>query len=159
MSSPNSLTYFTVTGHWYAVEASDPAGSDNIPEINPIYAFVTFTARLRPGTVLNIGDYSRPDTTTGTTAIALAPVQGRILEGELQVIDRGNTPDIQLVANTPMLGLTKPLIYDVTFTKVTYAGANQSISNFAFTAPTDTTTIDLTDPALARLPYEPTNYA
>ena len=163
MTSPNELTYFEVSGHYYDVEASDPAGSDNTPEINPIYAYVTFTARLRPGTVLYVADYGRPDTTTGTTGITLPPIQGRLLDGELQVIDRGNTPNIQLVANTPILcdstgtPLTK-LIYDVTFTAVTYAGANRSITNFAFTAPTDTTPIDLTDPNLDRLPYNPTNY-
>ena len=160
MTSPNQLTYFEVSAHYYDVEASDPAGSDNTPEINPIYGFVTFTARLKPGTILNVPDYGRPDVpqTVGLTGIALAPVQGRLFNGELSVIDRADTPNIQLVANTPILGLSAPLLYDVAFTNVTYAGANRSITNFAFTAPTDTTPIDLTDPALARLPYDPTKY-
>jgi hypothetical protein len=153
-----ALTYFTVTGHWYDIESPDPAGSSNTPAINVVYAFVTFTARLKPGTQLNIAGYTRPDSTTGNTGLVPAPVTGRILDGELSTIDRADTPNLQLIANTPALGLSGPLTYDVAFTAVTYAEAAQTLLNFAFTAPTAAGTIDLCDPALERLKYDPTNY-
>jgi hypothetical protein len=94
---------------------------------------------------------------SANTAVPMAPITARILNGELQTIDQNNTPKVQLLANSSVIGLSS-LIYDVSFTKVVYAGAAQILNNFAFTAPTTATTIDLTDPALTRLAYDPTNY-
>jgi hypothetical protein len=95
---------------------------------------------------------------SANTALAIAPIQARILSGQLQTIDQADTPNIQLLANTPVLGLSKPLIYDVAFTNVVYASSAQVLNNFAFTAPTSSTTVNLTDPTLTRLPYNPTAY-
>jgi hypothetical protein len=261
----NQLTYFTVTGHWYDIEAPDTSGATNQPQFLVISAFVTFTPRLAPGTLEYITNLDlgfqipaptslmvTPSTTGGTltsgakfwvvtatnangettrsnevtatltgstssavltapavdgatgwtiyrgttagsettkvatvsgsgalnytdtgatgtsasppstntaeattnTALALAPITARILEGELQTINRVDTPQLQLVANTGVLGLAS-LIYDVSFTNVVYANAGQTLTNFAFTAPTSATTIDLADPALTRLAYNP----
>jgi hypothetical protein len=96
---------------------------------------------------------------SGNTALAIAPVQARIYEGQLQTIDQADTPNIQLLANSTILGLAPDgLIYDVAFTNVVYAGNAQVLSNFAFTAPTTSTTIDLGDPNLVRLEYNPAGY-
>jgi hypothetical protein len=263
----NELTYFTVTGQWYDVEAPATSGSTNTPQFLVVSAFVEFTPRLAPGDVeyiqnLDLGvtlaapNVSVASSTTGgtfaagtyfwvvtatdangettksnevnaaltgstssatltwnqvdgatgykiyrgttttnenklittigsgstltyvdtgtagstasppgtntaersaNTALALAPVQARIYQGELQTIDQADTPNIQLVANTAILGLTT-LIYDVAFSNVVYAGNAQVLKNFAFTAPTTATTIDLGDPTLTRLPYDPSGY-
>jgi hypothetical protein len=96
-------------------------------------------------------------TFTATVGIPLAPITARILQGELQTINRVDTPQVQLIANTSVLGLSS-LIYDVSFTNVVYASAGRTITNFAFTAPTTATTIDLTDPNLTRLTYNPSGY-
>lgn len=94
------------------------------------------------------------DQVVASTAISLPPLTARIYMGVLSTIDYGDTPGFNLVANTPVLGLTGPLIYDVTFDNVTFNGTNQVLAPFAFTAPVDNTAIDLTDPGLALLPYE-----
>src|SRR5437879_10537058 len=52
----NQLTYFTVTGHWYDVEAPDTSGSTNKPQFLVVSAFVTFTPRLAPGTSIPISN-------------------------------------------------------------------------------------------------------
>lgn len=263
----NQLTYFTVQGHWYDVEAPDTSGTTSQPQFLVISAFVTFTPRLAPGTVENItnldlgyllnppsavtatasttggtlaagatywvitatnanGETTRSGevtktltgstssvaltwtlphgatgskiyrgTTTGAegtlvttisgttstytdtgtagtsvtppttntaeasanTSLAIAPQTGRILQGELQTIDRTDAQNMQLIANTAALGL-ETLIYDVSFTNVVYNSAGQTIKNFAFTAPTTATTIDLSDPTLTKLAYNPTGY-
>lgn len=153
MTTPNEITYFNVTGHYYDVEAPITSGTTNAPQVLVVSAFIKFIPRLPPGTALYV-----PNLDTGNggfnTTIALAPITGRIYNGELQTIDRGNATDVLLVANTAILGLTE-LIYDVEFSSVQYAGDNHVINNFAFTAPTTNTTIDLSDPTLTRLQYAP----
>jgi hypothetical protein len=94
---------------------------------------------------------------SANTALAIAPVLARIYEGELQTINQAGTPGVSLLSNSSALGLTT-LIYDVAFTNVVYASKAQQLTNFAFTAPTDTTPIDLASPTLTRLKYDPTNY-
>jgi hypothetical protein len=94
---------------------------------------------------------------SANTSLALAPVLGRIYSGELQTINQAGTPNIQLVANSSVLGLSS-LIYDVSFTNVVYASAAQVLKNFAFTAPTTASIIDLSDPSLTRLEYNPTGW-
>lgn len=154
----NELTMFTVSGHWYDVEAPITSGSTNTPQFQVISAFVTFTARLAPGTVLYVPNLDLGNSTSANTAVAIAPVQARILAGELEVINQGDTPNVQLLANTAILGLDGDLVYDVTFSNVVYADQARSLTNFAFTAPTTATTIDLGDPTLTRLEYDPTGY-
>lgn len=263
----SELTYFTVVGHYYDVEAPNTSGSTNQPQFLVVSAFVEFTPRLKPGDVEYISNldlgvtlaapnvsvagstsggtfaaatyfwvvtatnangettksnevtavltgstssavltwpavdgatgykvYRGTSTTnenklittigsgstltytdTGTagttatvpttntaewsqnTALAIAPIQARIFEGELQTINQADTPNIQLLANSAAIGLSS-LIYDVAFTNVVYASAAQVLSNFAFTAPTTASIIDLGDPTLTRLQYNPTGW-
>lgn len=94
---------------------------------------------------------------TGDTAISLPPITARIANGILSTIDYIDTPGIQLTANTAQLNLSGELIYDVTFTNITFNGASQFLSPFAFTAPTTNTTICLSSPELERLPYQTPN--
>jgi hypothetical protein len=265
---PNQLTYFEITGHWYNIDAPSTSGNTNQPQFLVISAFITFTPRLKPGTVVYVPNLdlgttllapnnldATPHTTGGTftagtyywaatctnpngettksdeitatltgstssatltwdpvddvtvnlyrgtapgvlttrvatitdeatttytdtgaagtpatppttntaqlsanTAVAITPITARILQGELQTINREDTPDLQLLANTSLLGLAAPLIYDVSYSNVVYAAKGQTLTPFAFTAPTDNTPLDLTDPALTRLKYDPTNY-
>lgn len=95
------------------------------------------------------------------TAITIPPLQARIWNGVLSTIDMDNTQGFQLNANQPELNLsqvvpgTTQLIYDVTFDQVTYNGGPGILAPWAFPAPTDATPVCLTDPALARLPWEP----
>ena len=161
----NELTYFTVQGHWYDVEAPDTSGSTNALQFLVISGFVTFTPRLRPGTVVYIPNLDLDGgTTSANTALAIAPVTARILQGELQTIDRTDVPELQLLANDANVSASlsaqgvNSLVYDVSFSNVVYASAGQTLNNFAFTAPTTATTVDLTDPAFERLAYNPGAY-
>jgi hypothetical protein len=88
------------------------------------------------------------------TAIALPPITARIWSGILSTIDYADTPGIQLTSNTPVLNLTSNLIYDVTFTNITFNGASQTIAPFAFIAPTDDSSICLTDGTIDMLDYQ-----
>lgn len=132
-----------------------------------------------PGTLMNaLGQtcaVSVAPTDLGTpeivakTAIAIPPLQARIWFGELSTIDYEDTPGFQLVANTghfgevdqgppfntdPDLGLEyQELIYDVTFSSVTYNGKSRELAPWAFVAPPDNREICLTDPDLARYPW------
>lgn len=146
------LTYFTVTGHWYDVSAPDSTGSTNTPTFAGSTANVTFTPRIAPGTAVYISGLDLDGGTTyANTAVTLAPVLAQINGGELETINAADTAGVQLVANSAALSLPT-LIYDVSFTGI-------DLANFAFTAPTDATPVDLTDPALTKLPYDPTSYA
>jgi hypothetical protein len=119
-------------------------------------ATTTYTDTGTAGTTATV-----PATNTAersaNTSLVLAPIMGRIYDGELQTINQAGTPNIQLVANSAVLGLTS-LIYDVSFTNVVYASAAQVLKNFAFTAPTTASIIDLSDPTLTRLEYNPTGW-
>lgn len=104
-----------------------------------------------------------PTTTYGSTAtsrdtaVAIPARNGRIWNGTLSTIDVTDTPGVELVANSAPLGLAgrgiSSLIYDVQYSNVTYAKGPQTLTNFAFTAPVDSTPICITDPALLRLDY------
>lgn len=163
----NELTYFTVKGHWYDVEAPDTSGSTNTLQFLVVSAFVTFTPRLKPGTVVYIPNLDLDGgTTTANTALAIAPVTARILQGELQTIDRTDVAELQLLANDTNVSASLTaqgvpsgaLIYDISFSNVVYASAGQTLQNFAFAAPTSAVTVDLTDPAMQRLAYNPSGY-
>jgi hypothetical protein len=92
----------------------------------------------------------------GPAVIAFPPRQGRIwTTGQLCSINVVDSPNVELLADMPELGLGFPLIYDVTFSAVQYADAPGALAPFAFTAPADTTPVSITDPALAKLPYQP----
>jgi hypothetical protein len=125
-----------------------------------ISATVTFFPRVPTGTTLFIPDLDTGEGFALDTGVPLAPIQGRIIAGQLQTINRADSPDVQLLAYSSIIatamtqqGLGSSLIYDVQFANVTYAGGPQVINNFGFEAPATSTTITLTDPALSRLGY------
>lgn len=166
--------FFKTTGHWRAVVDPSVSGSYNMPDVINVNALVTFTPRLPAGSVL----YTEP-AGGDPTAIALAVRYGRIWRGQLCNINVADTPGVYLAANTPGLNLLdsvglSELIYDVTFSKVTFGGkpttfdtlpdgsqaptitvsGDQKLSPFAFVAPTDPEeVVCLTDVSLKRLPW------
>lgn len=159
-----------------ALEALSTIGTGNVSVTGPINAVYTVEfVRSLGGT--NVAQMTANGTnlvggtalatviqlTKGTpqisrdTAIAMPPRKARIWNGQLSTIDVVDAPGFELVANSTVIGLAtrgfSSLIYDVEFTEVSYAGGSQKIENFAFTAPTDTTAVCITDPALTRLEY------
>lgn len=94
---------------------------------------------------------------TADTAISLPPLTARIWNGVLSTIDRVDTPGFQLTANSAVLNLDDDLIYDVTFSSVTFNGASQYLAPFAFVAPVGDTAMCITDPGMNFLPYDTPN--
>lgn len=155
------LTYFTIQGFYGDVENPLGLGSSITPLFNLLSGTVTFFPRVPTGTALFLPDLDMLNGTTQDVAVPLAPIQGRIINGVLQTVNRADSPNVQLLAfssliSTAMLlqGLGTVLWYDVMFTNVTYAGGKpQIINNFSFAAPTTATTITLSDPLLPRAAY------
>jgi hypothetical protein len=164
----NDLTFFTVEGEYLDVESPTTNGTNTQSTVNTVSAFVTLFPRVPAGSVLYIDSFDLTQTSGGTgaasVALALPPIQCRVLSGVLQTIDRENEATIKLVANTSIIsnalinqGLVASgnLFYDVQYTYVTYAEAPRQIANFGFLAPTTAgQTISLTDPNLPRYSYE-----
>lgn len=152
---PNSLTYFRVDGAWQDVEQPLPRIADVItPRVEDVSAYVDFfpgveSEALQGGFTLYVPDYE----TFGDTELSLAPITGRIMEGVLSTIAVGDPKGVELVANSAWLNFGEPLVYHVRFHNVTYGGALQRLSNFAFVAPVDNTPVNITSVALDRLPY------
>jgi hypothetical protein len=89
-------------------------------------------------------------------AIAIPVRTGRIwTTGQLCSINAYDTPNVELTANIPEFNLGFDLIYDVTFSLVTYNGANQALAPFSFIAPPDATPVCLTDPDTQLGVYQP----
>ena len=165
------LTYFTVTGFYYNVENPLSSGSTNADQfIGDTGGFITFTPRVPAGFTVLVSNLDLGSGQTGSTAISLPPITGRIyptvVSGQtvwqLATINTTDSLGIQLLANSSIIStyLTAQgiqggsLIYDVSFTEVMFAGGDQMIQNFAFTAPTSNTTVCITDPSFTRLPYQ-----
>lgn len=168
------LSYFLVSGNWYDVENPDPSGTSNQTLLQIVTGVVTFYPRVPPGFVAYIAnlDLQTDPASSANTALAIAPIQARILSGQLQCINVADTPNINLLANTTPIStqlatidLLWPgwleqnnvtageLIYDVNFTHVVYGEAAQALTPFGFVAPTTSTPINLTDNNLTRLGY------
>ena len=120
--------------------SADAAGLSNVHGAGYCEVTVTVTATGSPQIV-------------GDTAISLPPLTARIFEGVLSTIDYADTPGFNLVANTG-LNFTEDLIYDVTFSNVTFNGSSRYLAPFAFVAPTSATTVSLTNPSLERMSYQ-----
>lgn len=157
----NDLTYFNVTGHFYDVEAPDTSGSTSKPQLQWISAFVDFIPRLPGGFTALVSnlDLSPLSQDTADTAVAIAPITARVIEGVLSTVNADDTEGVKLVANTDPIqqalqnhGINE-LIYDVRFRDVTYALTTQTLKNFAFTAPLDNSTVCITSPQLDRQEY------
>ena len=168
--------YFKTTGYWRAVVDPSVSGSYSMPDLVNVSALVTFVPRIPVGSLL----YTEPDKPgDNAVAVALAPRYARIWKGELCNINVADSPGVLLAANTAKLNLLDSiglgeLIYDVSFTKVTFGGkpttydtlpggapaptitvsGDQQLTSFAFIAPTDPNeVVCLTDVGLKRLPY------
>lgn len=149
-----TLTYFTVTGDWRSNEDPLVSGTTNAPQLKEVSGFVEFTPRLPSGFSIMVDAFDLGSGATRDTAILLAKRRARIWDGQLCTINPVDTPGVQLVANTANLALPDPLIYDVTFSNIRYNGTDQTIQNFAFTAPTTNATLCITDPTLPRLQWQ-----
>ena len=150
----NSLVYFTATGAWRDVEQPIPANGLIAPQIDDVSAYVDFfpgTEKLavETGFTLYVPDYE----TYGDTELSLAPITGRTMNGKLCTVAVGDPVGVQLVSGAPWMDFGEPLYYHVRFRNVTYGGALQRLSNFAFQAPTDSTPVHLTSVALTRTEY------
>lgn len=89
------------------------------------------------------------------TAIVLPAVTARIRNGVLCSIDSIDSPGVDLCAAMPELNSPDPLIYDVTFDKVSFDGQNQMIAPFGFVAPPDNTPVCITSPHTQKVPWMP----
>lgn len=175
MAEQHVTEFFKVTGFWRAVVDPSVSSSYSTPDMVNVSALVSFTPRIPAGSLL----YTEPVAGQNRVAVALAPRFGRIWAGQLCNINVKDTPGVFLTANTPKLnlldsvGLTE-LVWDVTFSKVTFGGkpttydtlpdgspaptitisGDQQLTSFAFVAPTDPTeVVCLTDVGLKRLPW------
>jgi hypothetical protein len=164
------LTFFTATGFYYDLESPATSGVTNADQFNGLTGgYITFTPRVPTGFTILISGLDLGSGNSGSTSISLAPVTGRVMGTivngspvwELCTINSSDTPGIQLLANSTPISTyltakgiqSGALIYDVSFTEVTFAGNPQSITPFAFVAPTTTQTICITDPAFETIPY------
>ena len=150
----NTENFFPVTGYWVSVESADTTSTaTNMLAVEPITGLVTFYARLPKGASIPVAQLKWPDGVTRDTGVILAPVAAQIVAGQLCTINADNTPGVQLVCNSAALALAGPLIYDVDVSNVTFNQGAQTVSDFAFEAPQDSTPVCLTDPALPILEY------
>lgn len=162
------LTFITVTGYYYNLESPATSGVTNAAQFNGLTGgYITFTPRLPTGFVIEIAGLDLGSGNTGSTALSVAPITGRVMGTvvngspvwELCTINASDTPGIQLLANSSVISTyltaqgiaSGQLIYDVTFTQVTFAGNQQSITPFAFVAPTSAETVCITDPTFVKL--------
>ena len=154
-SMTNSLTYFRVNGSWRDIEQPIPHNANVIrPQEDDVSAYVDFfpgteSEALPGGLTLYVPDYE----TLGDTELSLAPITGRTMEAKLCSITVGDPEGVELVANSAWLDFGEPLFYHVRFHNVTYGGALQRLSNFAFQAPVDATPVRITSVNLQRFPY------
>lgn len=152
-----SLTEFTVTAHYLTVVAPDGDSTGNGPLFAYTDADVTFFPRVSAGFEARVTDLAIEDgsgSTTADTAVSLAPIQAKLLDGQLVSIDSANTPGVKLIACDDSIEaalLSTNLFYDVRFDPQTRGDTVPT--NFAFKAPTDASDVCLTDPDLDRQPY------
>jgi hypothetical protein len=140
-----ALTFFTVNAYSFAMRV-DYIDVDTDPDLQPISATVEFKPRLSKRHLLQAPTYTTP------ALIALAPVKARLDEDGVLKTIQGDV-GVKLVANTPVLGLGGPLIYDVWFSNVVYNKSSQGIDPFGFYAPTASSTVNLA--SVTKLPIDP----
>lgn len=150
----NSLVYFRVDGSWRDVEEHIPDETGIAPQLDDVSAYVDFF----PGTetdavVQGLTFFAANYETFGDTEVALAPITGRSINARLCTIAVGDPQGIELVAAAPWMDLDEPLFYHVRYRNVTYGGALQRFTPFAFRAPVDGAGVRITSKALARFPY------
>ena len=159
----NELTYFAADGFWYAIDPPDPLGSSSVPRLLVASGMVDFIPRVPVGFSCYVDQLDLDGgTTIGDASVSIPTSTGRIWDGRLSSIYGEETPSVELLADTTILGLIDRkelvdsggrLIYDVRFHDIVYSEQSQALSNFGFYAPTDASTIVLTGTTLERLPY------
>lgn len=152
----NTLTYFRVDGSWRDIEQHIPSQTGIAPQEDDVSAYVDFfpgteKEAVQQGYTMLLPDYE----TFGDTELALAPITGRTINAELCTIAIGDPKGVQLVANPAWMGLTgdDALFYHVRYRNVTYGGALQRFSSFAFRAPVGNTGVRITSVTLERFEY------
>lgn len=152
---PNSLSYFRVDGAWRDAEQPIPSNADSItPQVDDVSGYVDFfpgtqSEALSSGLALYVSDYE----TYGDTELVIAPITGRMMNAFLCSITVNDPKGVELVDNSTWLDFGEPMFYHVRFRNISYSGAAQRFSNFAFQAPGDGSGVLLTSPTLTRLPY------
>lgn len=151
----NTLTYFRADGSWRDIEQPIPGNVGSIlPQENNVSAYVDFFPGLERsagegGLTLILPNYE----TFGDTEVSIAPITARTINGVLCAITRTDPIGQKLVSNMSWMNLSENLFYHVRYRNVTYGGALQQFSNFAFKAPTDATGVRLTSTTLQRYTY------
>jgi hypothetical protein len=159
----NTLTYFAADGYWLTAAPPDPVGTSSTPRILVVSALVDFIPRVPAGFSVFVDQLDHGGI-VADTSVSIPIITGRIWEGRLSTINIEDTPTVELLADTPVLGLaTRPelastkgrLVYDVRFRDVVMAQGVSTLVNFGFYASEDNSPIVLTDEELDRLAYAP----
>lgn len=155
---PNTLVYFAVTGHARDVEQPLPSGTVITPQVDDVSGYVDFFPgdqfeAMASGVETYVTDLDLGGGVSADTVLPIAPITGRFINGNLCTIAIGDPEGVALLANSAFLNLANPLYYHVRFRNVTYGGALQRLSNFAFLAPVDATGVLLSSTTLTRVPY------
>lgn len=151
----NTLVYFRVDGSWRDIEQPIPSHAGTIsPQENDVSAYVDFfpgveKEALTGGLTFLVPDYE----VLGDTELAIAPITARSINGKLCSITKTDPVGAQLVSNAPWMNLGEDLFYHVRYRNVTYGGALQRFSSFAFKAPTDAAGVRITSTTLERFEY------
>lgn len=145
----NTLKYVTAVGFVYDVEQPNPAGTTNVPSLDQVSAYIDFfpgtqQAPFPTGFAVLVPNLDHLDGTSGDTEVPIAPITGRLMNGKICTIATGDPVGVELLANTSILNLASPLYYHTRFRNVTFGGALQALSNFAWQAPTSTPPSGLT---------------
>lgn len=153
----STLTFFNTSAYVYDVQAAAVDQISSAMQLANVNAFVDFmpgdvNGPFPQGFSLIVPNLDHGDGTKGDTLLPLAMVTARLLGGSLRTIALGDPIGLLLLSNSAIIGLPK-LRYHVRWRNVSYAGLSQTLPNFAFDAPTDTTPVNLTGTGLLRYPY------
>jgi hypothetical protein len=143
MTAPNELADFTAIATILDVQQPNPDGTSIDPQLLDVSAFVNFFPGTQNGVfaqgfglqVANLDPTGAGAAGSGVNAfVPLAPITGRLMNGQLTSIAIGDPVGVGLLANSPFLNLAE-LFYHVQFTNVTFGGTTQALDNFAIKAP------------------------
>lgn len=150
-------TYFTVSADYRSVVADLASDSDYDPQIASVSAVVTFTPVLASGDVILATNASpRPIGYIPVPIVAMIDVTDGRLKLRSATDSGGSGFDfapVRLLADTPLLELSTPLYYTVSFTQVLFNGRSGSLTGFTFQAPTADVELNLIE--VGRTPSQP----
>lgn len=148
------LTYFTIEADYLAVVADTAANTTHDPDHSTITGQVTFVPLINGGDLI-----LATQTSPRPLGIALVPIVG-IIDNDGRLKLRPQSDDgiaefapVRLVANSPVLELSKPLHYRVVFSGIKFDGQPASINSFTFEAPNADVVLNLI--GLSRKPGQP----